>query len=412
MLLKKICGVLAFIVMLFALAACTGDQQPTETTPPEPLERITVEAGTASISAGQFLPAGAEGAASFISMGQLDLRKAGAYAVEISWNEKTYTVTVEVTDTTAPTATTKDVTTLDKLPAPEDFIAQITDFSDVTVAYESQPDMTSNGVKQVTLVLTDAAGNTAKVTAQLTVDLDITAPVIEGVRDLEVYADDTVSYRAGLTITDDRDEFPRLSIDSSNVNLTVPGEYKVIFTATDAAGNSSTAEATVVVKEKLSWYVSMEKIDALVDKVLGKIIKDGMTTRQQVKAIYNYVHSKCSYGSGSIHKDYEQVGYQMLTKLRGDCYGFYAACKLLMDRLEIPNIDVVKVKNNAKDSNHFWSLVSVDGGKTWYHLDATPRVGTGDNFFLVTDKFMDDYSAKHNNCFNRDKSLYPATPKE
>ena len=83
-----------------------------------------------------------------------------------------------------------------------------------------------------------------------------------------------------------------------------------------------------------------------------------------------------------------------------------------MDRLEIPNIDVVKVKNNAKDSNHFWSLVSVDGGKTWYHLDATPRVGTGDNFFLVTDKFMDDYSAKHNNCFNRDKSLYPATPKE
>jgi len=33
-------------------------------------------------------------------------------------------------------------------------------------------------------------------------------------------------------------------------------------------------------------------------------------------------------------------------------------------------------------------------------------------FILVTDKYMDNYSAKHRNCFNRDKSLYPATPEE
>ena len=52
----------------------------------------------------------------------------------------------------------------------------------------------------------------------------------------------------------------------------------------------------------------------------------------------------------------------------------------------------------------------MDGGKTYYHLDTTPRVGDGDDFCLVTDKFLDDYSAKNKNCHNRDKSLYPATP--
>ena len=94
----------------------------------------------------------------------------------------------------------------------------------------------------------------------------------------------------------------------------------------------------------------------------------------------------------------------------GDCFGYFAVTKLLFERLGIPNIDVRKVKNFDGDSDHFWSLVSVDGGKTYYHFDATPRVGDGDDFCLVTDAFLDAYSDSHKGSHNRDKSLYPATP--
>ena len=84
----------------------------------------------------------------------------------------------------------------------------------------------------------------------------------------------------------------------------------------------------------------------------------------------------------------------------------------MLERLGFVNIDVVKVPNYEGDSRHYWSLVSLDGGKTYYHLDTTPRKGEGDDFCLVTDAFMDNYSAAHGNCFNRDKTLYPATPEE
>ncbi len=102
----------------------------------------------------------------------------------------------------------------------------------------------------------------------------------------------------------------------------------------------------------------------------------------------------------------------MLTTLRGDCYGYFAVAKLMFDRLKIPNIDVVKVKNYEEDSAHFWSLVSIDGGESYYHFDATPRIGDGDDFCLVTDAFLDAYSQAHKNSHNRDTSLYPATPQE
>ena len=130
----------------------------------------------------------------------------------------------------------------------------------------------------------------------------------------------------------------------------------------------------------------------------------------KVKAIYAYVRSHYTYSGHSDKTDWLQGAYVMMTEGQGDCFNYYAVTKLMLDRCGIPNIDVRKVKNYEGDSDHYWSLVSVDGGNTYYHLDTTPRVGDGDDFCLVTDAFLDAYSAANKNCHNRDKSLYPATP--
>ncbi len=237
-------------------------------------------------------------------------------------------------------------------------------------------------------------------------------PEITGITNLYTYAGEPLSYLDRVSATDDRDLEPVLTVDDSQVNLTYPGIYPIYYTAQDNAGNKLTLPATVTVMEKREGYADTAAIYELVDKKLELILLGDMSAYEQVQAIYQWTRSYLMYSNSSDHTDWHQAGYQMLTTGTGDCFGYYGAVKLMLERLGIPNIDVRKVKNSDTDSDHFWSLVSVDGGETYYHLDTTPRMGEGDSFLLVSDSFLDAYSQTHGNCHNRDVSLYPTTPEE
>lgn len=237
-------------------------------------------------------------------------------------------------------------------------------------------------------------------------------PEINGITNLYTYAGDPLSYLDTVTTSDNKDPAPELTVDDSQVNLTYPGIYLVFYKAEDASGNEATASAKVTVMEKQEGYVDTATIYAAIDAQLDKILLGEMTQYEQVQAIYQWTRGYLMYADSSNHTDWHQIGYEMLTTGTGDCFGYYAVVKLMLERLGIPNIDVRKVKNSETDSDHFWSLVSVDGGENYYHLDATPRIGEGDNFLLVSDEFLDAYSQAHGNCHNRDVSLYPATPEE
>lgn len=374
---------------------------------------VAVEAGQGQVSAEDFLlDRSMEMAVSFVDFA-VDYSTPGIYGVTIACDNYTFQRSVEVVDTTPPTGEIQNVTFfVEPIPQVTDFVTNVQDISDVTVSFKTEPDLTAAGDQEVTLVLTDAYGNTTELTATLTVILDTQAPVITGVSDILVYQGDAVAYRSGIEVTDDMDEAPKLTVDSSGVDLSQIGTYTVVYTATDASGNTATAEATITVKEKKEGYADLETIYAMADELLPGIVNDSMTKREQVEAIYKWVKGHMGYSGHSDKSDWLQGAYVAMKNRTGDCFNYFAICKLFFERLGIDNIDVVKVKNYEGDSNHFWSLVSLDGGETWYHFDTTPRVGEGDRFCLVTDAFMDAYSKAHNNCFNRDKSLYPATPEE
>ena len=264
-----------------------------------------------------------------------------------------------------------------------------------------------NGMEQILAFLSP---NDPVVSVVDTTPVDQNAPELSGIHDFTVYQGDTISYMSGITTTDDLDANPSVTVDSSGVDLSRPGEYTVIYTATDASGNSSQRCATVTVMEKQDGFVDLDTIYAAADAKLDEIIRDNATVKQQVHDVYAWARINLSYGGHSDRTDWLQTAYVMLTEGKGDCYGYWAVTKLLFERLEIPNIDVRKVKNTADDTDHFWSLVSLDGGDTWYHFDSTPRAGEGDDFCLVTDAFIDAYSDSHKGSHNRDQSLYPETP--
>lgn len=246
---------------------------------------------------------------------------------------------------------------------------------------------------------------------------DTQAPVIEGAKDLEVYVGDSVSYKSGITVTDDLDPKPIMNIDNSQVDLTKVGTYHVTYTATDAAGNSS-APITVklTVKPKPANFVEPEVIYAKADAILAQFIRSDMTDREKAEAVYVWTRRSVhlTYGSapkGFQHEsaDWLQTAYQLLNKdvPKGDCFYFFAVQKLLLQRLNIPTIDCEKIYDG--DSHHYWLLVSVDGGKSYYHFDNV----WSKELCLVTDAQLDAFSAAvDSNPFNRNKDLYPATPTE
>lgn len=257
-----------------------------------------------------------------------------------------------------------------------------------------------------------AAGATTmeQTSAGATQSRDILPPEILGVQDILAYEGETVSYRSGVTVKDDMDENPELTVDSRQVNLTRAGSYRVTYYAADASGNRTSVSANVTILPREEGFVDLETIYASADAALGVIITEEMDTEEQVHAIYTWSRNTCRYAGHSDRTDWRQTAYTMLTTGTGDCYGFFSVTKLLFERLGIPNMDVVKVKNHDTDSEHFWSLVSVDGGETYYHFDATPRLGQVTQLCLVTDGVLDEFSRRNSGSHNRDTTLYPATP--
>ena len=326
------------------------------------------------------------------------------------------TLPVPVDDFTPPVAQAKNVKVY--TPGPlraEDFVTDIVDASAVTVTFETEPDWSKEGTQAVTVRLTDAAGNSSVVSSSLTYIPDKQAPTISGLRDIEVYVGGTVSYKKGITVTDDKDAAPKLEVDQSSVNLMQAGVYTVTYRATDAAGNVQTATIKLTVKVKPLSFVEPDVIYARVDALLAQFITADMTDREKAEAVYVWTRRSGHIGPGhftysgstSRHDDYLQAAYEFLETKKGDCFYFFAIQKLMLERLNIPTIDVQKVKNFPEDSNHYWLLVSVDGGKTYYHYD---NVWSWD-LCLATDAELAALSAAvESNPFNRDKSLYPATP--
>lgn len=401
-----------FLLICIILCFLTGCETAVQV--PELLDVLTVEAGTSFLDPGAFLVNPEDAAPTVLEgLSAEQLSTPGTYPVTLACSGNTYNVSVCVVDTTAPVGVVRALTCTDDIPDASAFLAELRDATFVTVGYEAEP-VRQNGTQTVTLILTDTSGNTTKLEAALTLDLDLEAPQILGVKDILVDQGKTVAYRNDITVTDNRDPAPALSVDSSQVNLSEPGTYTVIYRATDAAGNMAEMAATVTVREMKDDYASLETIYAEVDKLLDRILEEGMTLREQLLAINKWFLYNCTYTGSSDKADLHQAAYYMMTRYKGDCYNYHALTKLMLDRLGVPNIDVYKVKNYEYDSNHYWSMVSLDGGETWYHYDCSPRVDPDTDevimIFLYTDAELDAFSARYRNCYNRDKSLYPATP--
>ncbi|MGX5430231.1 adhesin [Bacillus cereus] len=201
-----------------------------------------------------------------VSMGEYDTSKAGEIQVTVtatdaSGNSSSTTVTVNVVekeeekDTEAPVITAKQGVTVhvgDSLNAGD--LVEVKDNKDpnpvVTVgAY----DTSKAGEIQVTVMATDASGNSSSTTVTVTVvekeeEKDTEAPVITVKQGVTVHVGDSLNAGDLVEVKDNKDPNPVVTVGVYDTSK--PGIISVQVTATDKAGNSSTATVTVKVVEK------------------------------------------------------------------------------------------------------------------------------------------------------------------
>jgi hypothetical protein len=396
--IKKSCLILIFLIFLLILVLGNiyGSNK---------LNKIvTLEAGRKAPDVSEFMKDKNNSGTFITNLSEINMNTPGIYDIKIQIGKRVYSSKLEVKDTVAPAAepVNQEIWPMEMIEAKE-FVKNIIDAADVKISYKEQPDFSKTGVQEIFLILEDTSGNKTELKASLTIKADTEAPKIEGVNDKTVYIDDKVSYKKGITVTDNKDKNVELVVDSSAVNIKKAGSYKVIYTAADLAGNTATKIMILKVKEK---NITQEDLNILADKVLAGIINPGMTPTEKALAIYNWTKHHITYTGSSDKSSWIKGAVQGIKNGTGDCFNYYATSRALLTRAGFKTLCVMRVGGKTQ---HFWNLVYIKGG--WYHFDTTPsHKGYAFVCFMRTDAEVAEYSKWRIGYYNFDKTKYPATP--
>ena len=234
--------------------------------------------------------------------------------------------------------------------------------------------------------------------------VDQEAPVIQGIVDKAVFIGDSISYKKGVTITDNVDKDPKFTVDSSKVNLKKAGTYTAVYHAKDSAGNEAVKKITVTVQV---FKATREVVNAKCDEILAKIVTEAMTKREKAYAIYSWIRQHISYSGDSDKSDWLAEAYRGMTTCSGDCFTYFAAAQALLTRAEIENKEVTRVGGRTR---HYWNLINCGDG--WYHFDSCPNKDHKETF-MMTDKEVELLtSSRGNHYYTFEKEAFPRTPEK
>lgn len=213
-------------------------------------------------------------------------------------------------------------------------------------------------------ILVDYMGYECDVLVEI---VDTTAPVLEGVADLEIELGESVSYKKNIVTSDNSNDKLTLEIDNSAVNIEKPGVYDVIYKLSDLSGNVTTATATLTVIEP--GTIHEEDVKPLAEKVIKQVVPKDADKYETARSLYLW----CKWNIKYLHTSGDRSSiwsgaYEGLHDHAGDCYAFYATYAVLLTYCDIPNECVARVGGT---SNHWWNLVNTGDG--WYHCDTSPR---------------------------------------
>lgn len=363
---------------------------------------LVCEAGKALPKAEEFLKKEYESVKYLKAPEESVMNHVGETEVLLEVNGEKVTSVLRVVDTIPPKAAAEDrVTATPEGKKAEELLSSVEDATDVKIFYEKTPDFTAEAVQKITIVVTDEGGNETKISTELEMIHDTEAPVIEGVEELHVPAGTSVSYKRNVTVTDNCDEKPKLTVENDGVDLNTVGDYPIVYVAEDEAGNVTRVESIIHVEKPSVENATEELVNEMADQLLAQITTEDMSQYEKAKAIFFWVHDNVGYYDGTPKTDWIQGAYRGLAEHKGDCFVYFATSKCLLTQAGIKNMDIEKIP--AK-TNHYWNLIDLGDG--WYHFDTTRRKDKT-YFFYTSDEELMKYSRSHKDSHNYDPEKYP-----
>ncbi len=354
-------------------------------------QAVTVELGDA-LNPSLFLYDPSRGDIPAQQLAQLEAL--GTYTLTSRKGERELHCLVTVTDSRGPVLHTQDVEILkgDKL-VPEDFLLSSEDPSGVAeVRLLSMPDTTAVGIYRVEIEAVDTLGNKTVVSQSLRVLPISHSPEFAGMEDLLLEKNAQVDYLAGVTAMDAVDGVLEFTVDSSGVDLTVPGTYFVKYVASDSDGNVTEYKRRVTVRP------DAQDVDALVREIAGALPDD-------LIAIRDYVRSSIGYNADWGGED--PVWYGLIQK-KGNCYVHALVMQAILNSKGVENQLIWVTGPEGYEYSHYWLIVNTAAG--WKHIDPTPRDGHDSYYDLMSDAQRYETLIKDGIFRDWDRTQWPACP--
>lgn len=280
----------------------------------------------------------------------------GEYKIDVELKGKTYTTTITVQDTKAPTLTLKDVTVYigqTKNITKNSFIVKAEDESGkVTTTMKTTLDSKKKGTQEVEIEAIDKNGNKVTKKAKYILKEDDVGPVFYGLSDKTVEKHSTVNYTSGVSAKDAIDGKVEFTVDSSKVNTSKAGTYYATYTAKDSKGNKTTRKRKIIVNH------DQEDTNAKFNSFYNQYNMGSKSVLGIVETVRNKIGYNSSWGGS------DPVWYG-LTNKAGNCYVHAMLVSKALTKKGITNQII-----HTKDKTHYWNLVYTNG--VWRHYDATP----------------------------------------
>lgn len=110
-----------------------------------------------------------------------------------------------------------------------------------------------------------------------------------------------------------------------------------------------------------------KELKAKVGEIVSACVTEGMTDREKIVALVNYVYDYCSYAQ-DWSKNRANTAWGLLVYGEAQCSGYARGMVALFDAVGIESRYVHASKTDPVNPSHQWNLVKL-GGK-WYHLDV------------------------------------------
>ena len=360
-------------------------------------EHVTIETGT-PVTLDLFINEDVPLSSFITDVSLINNMVPGTYGLRVKTLGIAREVVLDIVDTTAPTGEAVAQTLFqDELPDASDVVTGVSDLAPVTVAYVNEMSTPlDGGVYDVPVSLTDIYGNQTVINVPFDVTADTTAPTLTVPECIYAFIGGNTAYLENVTVSDDYDPEPVVTVDLSQVDPETAGVYTITYTATDALGNSVSKTSDLILEQLPEVSLERSEVyarsaDVLYNQVLGGQPIENFTQVEIAFRIFDWAHRNIGYTGTSDKSDWTIAAIDGFDSHTGDCYTYYAVCRAMLDLAGIENVRVERYP--IVTSPHYWNLIKIDG--QWYHCDACDFADTSGFVFMQIDSELD-----HHHDFN------------